>query len=127
MSVDAGDIKYQPGHSVTLDAGDNDVGGGEAVTFDGDGHITNAEGGDFVVGTTLHTLKDGDHDSKWTVSVAGLGVVVETDDSVDPGDHLEGAGDGTYQSVTDPDADTGYPFVLHSEDEDENLYVAIFR
>jgi len=127
MSVDAGDMKYQPGHRVTLDAAGNTVEGGEVVTFDSNGDIQRATDTDLIVGTTLRS-EMGD-DDKWAVAVCGLCVVVETDAAVNAGDFLEpaAAGDGTYQDAGAVGPDTSLPFVLEEEDSDDNLYVAVFR
>jgi len=136
MVLDAGDIKYQPGHTVTLDAAGNTVEGGDAVTFDGSGNITRATDTDLLIGTTMETKKDGDHDNRWAVSVAGLGVVVEMAADEDPslGAQIEPAtaGDGTYQVDADAAVEGSQPFILEAEDATDSdgnpdLYVAIFR
>lgn len=127
MTIDAGDMKYQPGHRVTLDANGNTVEGGEAVTFDSNGDIQRATDTDLLVGTTLPS-EMGD-DDKWAVAVCGLCLVVETDYDASAGDFLQpaAAGDGTYQDAGAVGPDSPLPFVLEEEDSDDNLYVAVFR
>lgn len=129
MSLDAGDIKYRYGQTVTFDAGSNTVNNGDAVTFDGSGNIQQATDTDHLLGTVLPTSPGSDADSKESVSIAGLGVVVETASSVSAGTFLEpnSGGDGTYQDAGAVGPDTSLPFVIETEDSGNNLYVACFR
>lgn len=128
-NLDAGDVRYSPGQKVTFDKGSNTVDGGEAVTFDGSGNLTRATDTDFLLGTTLKTNHGADYDNKMTVTIAGPGVVVEVPSGASVGDHVQGnsAGDGTYQTVSAPDADTGWPMVIEELDSSAGLYVAMFR
>lgn len=131
MVLDAGDVKYQPGQTVTLDSASNTVGGGEAVTFDSSGDIKRATDSDLLVGTTLDVLRGSDADDQWPVTIAGLGVVVEVDSTFNAsaGDWLEpnSDGDGTYQDAGAAGPDSSLPWVLEPEDASNDLYVAVFR
>jgi len=138
MPVDAGDTEEK--YSVTLDAGANDVSGGDAVKFDANANITKTTANDDdYVGVVLPTKKAGDHDTKWTVHVCGLVVNVVVDGAVSAGDTLVPSGTtdgqwvshagGMYNANPDSGADAvaaNHPFVIE-DGTDGDTVRAVFR
>lgn len=137
MVLDAGDTEEK--YSVTLDAGSNDVSGGQAVKFDGSGNITpTTANDDDYVGVTLKTLDEGDN--KWTVHVCGLVVNVVVDGTASAGDTLvpSGTTNGNWEAFSgngmyeaNPDTGAGpvaanHPFVLEDA-TDGDIVRAVFR
>lgn len=136
MPIDAGDVKYRPGETVTLDSGSNTVEGGDAVKFDGSGNVTRTTGNsDDLVGVVLPSNYP---DSKVSVHVVGLVLKVTVDGSVSPGDTLvpSGTNDGNFEAhaggMYEENPDTGagaiaanHPFTLESGTDEDVL--AVFR
>lgn len=136
MPLDAGDTEER--YSVTLDAGSNDVSGGQAVKFDGSGNLTpTTANDDDYVGVTLDKL--GESDNKWTVHVCGLVVHVKVDGTASAGDTLvpSATNNGNWEShaggmyEANPDTGAGsvaanHPFLLEDA-ADGDVVRAVFR
>jgi len=124
QNLDAGDIAYPEGQTLTLDSGSNSVSAGEAVTFDGSGDIQSAAAGAEHIGHVLPT-SDEDADNMVEVVIDRLPVVYEVTDGPSKGDEIESDGSGAWQTAATP-ADW-MPVVVGDVDTDNDLYLALAR
>jgi hypothetical protein len=136
-NLDAGDVAYRPGDTVTLDAGSNTVNKGDAVTFDASADLAQCSANDDnLVGVALEGAEG---DGQTSVHVVGLVVAVNADGDINAGDTLIPSGStnghfiahtgGMYITNDDSGANdiaANHPIAMEDA-TDGDVMLAIFR
>lgn len=126
QNLDAGDIAYEDGQTLTLPAGSNTVSSGMAVTLDTSGNIQEAAAGTAAYLGIVQEEKE-QSDDEYAVHIDRLPIVHEVPGGASVGDRLEPDGSGAHQVVADADETASMPIIVDVADADANLYIAVTR
>lgn len=126
QNLDAGDIAYEDGQTITLSAGGNAIDSGMAVEFDANGDIQEAAAGNSdYLGIAVEELEQSD--DEYAVHIDRLPIVHEVPGGAAVGDRLEPDGAGAHQVVADVDETPEMPVIIEEAVAADNLYIAATR